>query len=216
MPAVCAIPGSPDIYGLGIRLSFYLLWFAALIGERFDGRYVKVLRAAELTLAYAVVVGLCMTADGGYLFAAEVYITMLLISTTVYLLIPRHTTDLVAWVRPDLRLAYQHDGFGVVVTLRCLFVLMVVGLQLWFWGTGVDSAEIDRNLRAQGGGCQAPQQFGFAFGPLELHGGGYRALNVVLMLALLAGGMIVGVMKARVINGRVSRRRRRAKYVSGI
>jgi hypothetical protein len=188
MSAVCTIAGNSDLYGHGIRVSFYLLWFAVLIGERFQEQHAKVLRGAELILAYAVFLGLVMATSSGYLFAAEAYITLLLISTTVYLLVPRHTSDLVAWIRPDLGLGSQHAGFGIVATARCLFVLIVISLHMWFWGTGVDSASIDRMLREQGGGCQPPQQFGFAFSPVELHLGGFRALNVLLMLALLSGG----------------------------
>lgn len=213
MSGICTIAGNADLYGLGIRVSFYLLWFAVLIGERFHDEHAKVLRGTELVFAYAVFLGLSMTASAGYLFAVEVYIATLLISTTVYLLVPRHTTDLVAWIRPDLGLGCRDRGFGVMVFLRCLFVLIVVGLQMWFWGTGVDSASIDRALRGQGGGCQPPVQVGFAFSPVELLNGGYRAMNVLLMLALLAGGVIIGAMKAGVRRRRVSRRRRKAKYV---
>ncbi|KAK4138847.1 hypothetical protein BT67DRAFT_24932 [Trichocladium antarcticum] len=208
--AVCTIAGNASVYGLGIRLSFYLLWFAVLIGERFREHHAKVLRGAELVLAYAVFLGLAMTTSSGHLFAAEVYVALLLISTTVYLLVPRHTSDLVAWIRPDLGLGAQHAGFGIVAAARCLFVLIVVGLQMWFWGTGVESAAIDRVLRAQGGGCQPPQQFGFGFGPVDLRLGGFRALNVLLMLALLAGGVVVGAMKAGVVGTKKSRRRRRS------
>lgn len=224
-PPLCTLPGTPDLYGLGIRASFYLLWFAVLLGERCHERHAQAPRAVELVLAYAVFLGLVTAASGGRLFAAELYIALLLISTTVYLLVPRHTTDLVAWIRPDLGLdpaRRRGAGLGFVGAARCLFVLLVVGLHLWFWGTGVGSASIDRNLRGQGEGegvlslvtCQPPSQVGFAFGPLEMDSGGFRALNVLLMLALLAGGIVIGAMKAGLIGGRKkSRRRRRAKYV---
>jgi hypothetical protein len=212
MTTLCTITGSPDLYGLGIRVSFYLLWFFVLIGERCHERHAQVPRAVELVLAYAVFLGLAMAASAGTVFAAEVYIALLLISTTVYLLVPRHTTDLVAWIRPDLGLGTQRGKFGFIGFARCLFVLIVISLHLWFWGTGVDSVDIDRALRQQGG-CQPPQQVGFAFGPVEMHSGGFRAMNVLLMLALLSGGVVIGAMQARVIRRRKSRRRRRAKYV---
>ncbi|KAK4150979.1 hypothetical protein C8A00DRAFT_45736 [Chaetomidium leptoderma] len=201
MSAVCTIAGTPNLYGLGIRVSFYLLWFFVLIGERCHERHAQVPRTVELILAYAVFLGLVMAASAGYLFAAEVYIALLLISTTVYLLVPRHTTDLAAWIRPDLGLGTRRGSFGFIGAARCLFVLIVISLHLWFWGAGVDSADIDRNLRGQGGccPCQPPQQVGFAFGSLEMRSGGFRALNVLLMLALLTGGVIIGAMKAGLV-----------------
>ncbi|KAG7289685.1 hypothetical protein NEMBOFW57_006061 [Staphylotrichum longicolle] len=171
---------TPTLYGLGIRVSFYLLWFFVLIGERCHERHAQVPRAVELVLAYAVFLSLAMAAAAGELFAAEVYIALLLISTTVYLLVPRHTTDLVAWIRPDLGLGTR-GRFGFLGAARCLFVLIV-----------------------------PPQQVGFAFGPVEMYSGGFRAMNVLLMLALLTGGVIIGSMKAGVIRKKKSRRRRRA------
>ncbi|KAK4104591.1 hypothetical protein N658DRAFT_419349 [Parathielavia hyrcaniae] len=208
MTTLCAIAGSPDLYGLGIRLSFYLLWFSVLIGERCHERHAQVPRAVELVLAYAVFLGLAMAASAGALFASEVYVALLLISTTVYLLVPRHTTDLVAWVRPDFGLGTQRGRFGFGAFTRSLFVLIVISLHFWFWGTGVNSVHVDRALREQG--CRPPPQVGFAFGPVDMHSGGFRAMNVLLMLALLTGGVIIGAMKAGVIRRRQSRRRRRA------
>ncbi|AEO57001.1 hypothetical protein MYCTH_2125988 [Thermothelomyces thermophilus ATCC 42464] len=215
MAPVCTIPGTPDLYGMGIRVSFYLLWFFVLIGERCHEQHAQVLRAAELVLAYAVFLGLAVAVSAGSLFAAEVYITLLLISTTVYLLVPRHTTDLMAWIRPDLGIGTQRGGFGVVRAARFLSVLIVIGLNLWFWGAGVKSTSIDRNLRDQGGccPCQPPAQVGFAFGPIEMQSGGFRAMNVLLMLALLAGGVIVGAMKTGLIKNRSRSRIRVLKEV---
>ncbi|KAL2171952.1 hypothetical protein VTG60DRAFT_1011 [Thermothelomyces hinnuleus] len=215
MAPVCTIPGTPDLYGMGIRVSFYLLWFFVLIGERCHEQHAQVLRAAELVLAYAVFLGLAVAVSAGSLFAAEVYITLLLISTTVYLLVPRHTTDLMAWIRSDLGIGTRRGRFGVVRAARFLFVLIVISLNLWFWGAGVKSTSINRNLRDQGGccPCQPPAQVGFAFGPIEMQSGGFRAMNVLLMLALLAGGVIVGAMKTGLIKNRSRSRIRVLKEV---
>ncbi|KAL2196158.1 hypothetical protein P885DRAFT_61355 [Corynascus similis CBS 632.67] len=193
---------------MGIRVSFYLLWFFVLVGERCHEQHAQVLRGVELVLAYAVFLGLAIAASGGDLFAAEVYIALLLISTTVYLLVPRHTADLMAWIRPDLGVGAQRSGCGFIGTVRFLFVLIVIGLHLWFWGTGVESTSIDRISRDQSG-CAPSVQVGFAFGPIDLHNGGFRAMNVLLMLALLAGGVAIGAMKAGLVGSKESRRRRK-------
>jgi len=217
MAQICTITGTPSLYGLGIRVSFYLLWFFVLFGERCHELHAQVPRAVELILAFSVFLGLVIAVSGGYLFAVEVYIALLLISTTVYLLVPRHTTDLVAWVRPDLGIGTKRGTCGFFGAARCLFVLTVISMNLWFWSTGVDSASIDWNLRNPGGccPCEPPLQVGFAFGPVDMYSGGFRAMNVLLMLALLAGGVVIGCMKAGVIWRKKSRRRRRAKYVEG-
>ncbi|KAK4251722.1 hypothetical protein C7999DRAFT_27799 [Corynascus novoguineensis] len=208
MAQACTIPGNPELYGMGIRVSFYLLWFFVLVGERCQEQHAQVLRGAELVLAYAVFLGLTIAASGGNLFAAEVYVALLLISTTVYLLVPRHTADLVAWIRPDFGVGAQRGGCGFIGTVRFLFVLIVIGLHFWFWGTGIESTSIDRISRDQSG-CAPSVQVGFAFGPIDLHNGGFRTMNVLLMLALLAGGVAIGAMKAGFIGSKESRRRRR-------
>jgi hypothetical protein len=215
MSTVCTISGTPNLYGLGIRVSFYLLWFFVLLGERCHKRHAQVPRAVELILAYAVFIGLVMAASAGRLFAAEVYVALLLISSTVYLLVPRHISDLAAWICPGMGLDTRRGGFDFAAVVRYLFVFIVISLNLWFWGAGVGSPSIDRNLRAPRGSdpCQPPQPVGFAFGPVEMHSGGFRALNVLLMLGLLTGSVLICAMKAGLIKRKRSRRRRRAKYV---
>lgn len=197
MSPTCTILGTPDLYGLGIRISFYLLWYFVLLGERCHERHAQVPRALELVFAYAVFLGLITAVAGGYLFAAEVYISLLLISTTVYLLVPRHTTDVLGCFRQDIRTRGRRNGFGAVAAARSMFVLAVISLHIWFWTVGVSSEDIDRSLRSKGAQdvCQAPQQVGFAFGPMELSSPGFRALNFLQMLTILIGGVIMGAMQ---------------------
>ncbi|KAL2118501.1 hypothetical protein VTJ04DRAFT_8161, partial [Mycothermus thermophilus] len=68
----CLPAGSTDLYGLGIRLSFYLLWFTVLIGERLHERHTQVPRAVELVMAYAVALGLMIAASKGVLAPVDV------------------------------------------------------------------------------------------------------------------------------------------------
>ncbi|KAH6627074.1 hypothetical protein B0J18DRAFT_489840 [Chaetomium sp. MPI-SDFR-AT-0129] len=227
MPLTCAILGTPDLYGLGIRVSFYLLWFFVLLGERCHERHAQVPRALELVLAYAVFLGLITAAAGGYLFAVEVYISLLLISTTVYLLVPRHTTDMLGFFWQDIETHGRRSGSSAVAAARSVFVLAVVILHIWFWVAGVSSEDIDRSLRGKGAqeGCQTPQQVGFAFGPMDLRSSGFRVLNFLLMLILLIGGVIMGAMQTGLLlkkrrSGPWARRRRsrraRMKALKGI
>ncbi|KAK3307980.1 uncharacterized protein B0T15DRAFT_523160 [Chaetomium strumarium] len=217
MSTVCTIQGSPNLYGLGIRVSFYLLWFFIPLAERWHEDHAGVPRAAELILALAVFIGLALALSDGYLFAVEVYIALLLLSTGIYLLVPRNVRHLVGWIRPDWGSGTRRSSFGIGGVIRFLFVLIIVSLQLWFWASGVESTSIDRNLRNPSGccPCEPPQQVGFIFGPVEMHSGGFRATNGLFMLGVLLGALIIGAMKAGVIRRRRARRRRRAKYVKG-
>jgi hypothetical protein len=216
MSTVCTIAGSPNLYGLGIRVSFYLLWLFIPLAERWHKHNAAVPRAVELILALAVFIGLGLAISDGYLFAVEVYIALLLISTGIYLLVPRHIRHLVGWIRPDWGLGTRRSSCGIVGVIRFLFVLIIVSLQLWFWASGVESTSIDRNLRNPSGccPCEPPQQVGFLLGPIDMHSGGFRVTSGLSMVGLLVGALIIAAMKAGVIRRR-SRRRRRAKYVKG-
>jgi len=92
-PSACSIPGHASTYGLGIRISFYLLWFGMLLAHSLSpvlffssGFRAEIpLRVAHLIIAYAVFIGLAMeTSSPARDFqAAEVYVTSLVLSLQV-------------------------------------------------------------------------------------------------------------------------------------
>ncbi|KAK4191469.1 hypothetical protein QBC35DRAFT_537454 [Podospora australis] len=191
----CSIAGTPDMYGLGIRVSFYLLWLSTLALEVLDQDHIIILHVGELVLDAAVLLGLIMTVSSGYLQAVEVYIIILLLSATAYLFFPRHVADVAMAICPHLGLKMktrsdEHYGSGAIVGgIRTFYGIFVIGLQLWFWTSGIDSPEIHRMLNEQPvPGCQ---QYGFLFGPIDLRSTTIKALNILLMFVALLGGFVV-------------------------
>ncbi|KAK3685888.1 hypothetical protein B0T22DRAFT_482812 [Podospora appendiculata] len=231
----CPIAGNPQLYGLGIRIAFYLLWLGILVSNLLieEGTGVRVLRAAHLVFSSAVVLGLVMsataaataTATATTLAAAEVYVMVLLVSTTAYFLVPLYLFRLASGCRPEWDpLAYVGDGhlrfvfgngrkrsdesehspfgFDPIVAGENLLWLVVAGVQLWFWCAGVAAFGVD--------GCV---QYGFLFAQVELGGEGFRAFNILVVLGLLGGTLALAVLDTG-RRGRRRRRRRRRRRVS--
>lgn len=182
MSAPCLIAGNPDMYGLGIRVSFYLMWICTLCLGLLEQEHIAILYVGELVLDAAVFLGLVMAASVGHLQAAEVYIVMLLLSTTVYLFFPRHAADLVMVICPHLGLRLNkraHENY--VAAARSLYGIVIVGLQLWFWISEVD-------YDGKGGSCQ---QFGFLFGPIDLNNAGLKAMHIIVLILALGCGVLI-------------------------
>ncbi|KAK4199360.1 hypothetical protein QBC40DRAFT_228031 [Triangularia verruculosa] len=193
----CSIPGQPALYGLGIRTAFYLLHLSTLLLELLEQEYIVLLLSTELVLDFALLLALILQVAAGSLHIVEVYILILLLSTTVYSFIPRHAADLAMAVCPHLGLKIKSRGdVDVLGVLRGCYGLVVVGVQVWFWGRGVDSVryEVDR---AAGGGVEGEkggrhcEEYGFLFGAVELGSGSMKGLNILLVLGMLIGGLVV-------------------------
>ncbi|KAK3327444.1 hypothetical protein B0T19DRAFT_484554 [Cercophora scortea] len=228
----CPIAGNPQLYGLGIRIAFYLLWLGILVSNLLieEGTGVRVLRAAHLVFSSAVVLGLAMSAAAAStaamtLVAPEVYVMILLVSTTAYFLVPLYLFRLASGCRPEWDpLAYVGDGhlrfvfgngrkrsdesehspfgFDPIVAGENMLWLVVAGVQLWFWCAGVEALGVE--------GCV---QYGFLFAQVELGGEGFRAFNILVVLGLLGGTMALAVLDTG-RRGRRRRRRRRRRRVS--
>ncbi|KAK0739958.1 hypothetical protein B0T21DRAFT_410268 [Apiosordaria backusii] len=194
----CPISGQPAMYGLGLRASFYLLHLSTLLLELLEQEYIVLLLSTELVLNFALLFALILQVAAGSLHIVEVYIIILLLSITVYLFIPRHVADLAMTFCPHLGLRIKTRGkVDVLGVLRGLYGLVVVGLQVWFWGRGVDSVNWG-NFESKGG-CRG---YGFLFGAMDLRAGGMKALNILLVLGMLIGGLVVVGCVKRVRRGR--------------
>lgn len=267
------LQGHPQIYGLGIRLSFYLLWFAILafnwLPAHLRGGFIA-LRIMLLVFSFAVFIGL-----GSYIssssassfasysssfppsslpsrevtagvsgegevrvIAGEVYVTLLLISSGIYFLLPLYLCRVItcclggccccrlgacwcggSWEETDYLLVRNNssgretpssawEGTGILVPLlEFIFLLLVIGMQFWFWWSGVGDLATPATAILEAEGCYG---YGFLFGKASLDDSNFRALNSVVVLAVLGGVVIFSGMDAGVC-GSTERNRRRRK-----
>ncbi|KAK5663058.1 hypothetical protein OQA88_6474 [Cercophora sp. LCS_1] len=198
---LCKIVGKPEYYGIGIRVSFYLLWAGLTLARWLcEPTLFIVLLVTHFIYACAVFLGLVITiTTSTALSAAEVYLTMVLISgLACYVRIPYYIWRVATCFhkKMDSGFYYYHLGFKdadtetmsgpyVYGVMETCFMACVVGLQMWFWFSGVESSDLHHNGRDYGGvPCELQDQVGFVFRPAALSSPGFRAFNLVLIFAI--------------------------------
>lgn len=178
--AACHITGHPDTYGLGIRIAFYIQWFGMIFASwlpESDALNLKFLNG--LTIA-ATSVGLAL--DLGTLQPAEIYVVLLLVCGTLYFLVPVYLWRLITCCHPwwdterwsRMRMGWLFkSGMGLMLGA-------LLGLQIWFWCTGVYERPTGTDTSCQ--------QYGFLFGQVQLDSPAITAVNIILSLAILLVG----------------------------
>lgn len=186
--ATCQITGHADVYGLGIRTAFYIQWFGMILAYWLLESDALNLQLLNVLTVAAVSVGLAI--DVTNLQPAEVYVTLLLTCGTLYFLAPVFLWQILTCWRPwwNPQLWRRVRAGWLMRTALTLMLGALLGLQIWFWCTGV-------YIRPTGPGADADagcDQYGFLFGQVRLDDPGVTAINIIIYLAML----LVGIVKA--------------------
>ncbi|KAG4428293.1 hypothetical protein IFR05_016222 [Cadophora sp. M221] len=125
----CHLYGDPDIYGIGIRISFYLQWFSILVAVFFnEADEIVITRRTFNVVALAVLINTYISTTNGSLAALEVFIVCtLVLSLSIYCMIPfggshRHDTPS---INPFESAAFYKDpiGIGILLLIDSAFLL---------------------------------------------------------------------------------------------
>ncbi|KAF2708699.1 hypothetical protein K504DRAFT_364987, partial [Pleomassaria siparia CBS 279.74] len=168
--AVCSIQGSADMYGLGIRLGYYLQWFGAILAAWIAPSEVKNLRFSIDMFASASFLALIiLTArPDDSLQPAETYIILLLMFGAYLAMAPIYLWRLFTKCNPywdPTRFPLANPG-ALSANLGFSLVVGVLCFQYWFWSARVSTLNaVD---------CQ---QYGFFFAKLRLNSRVSIALN---------------------------------------
>jgi hypothetical protein len=200
----CNFNGNSDMYGLGIRLGFYLQWFAGVLANLLVEGKDRERRAAmkdevkgvRFTLALFVAATflalLIQTiVDVRNLQVVDVYVTLLLTFGAYLSLIPIYLWRIVTCFKAEWDpTRFPRVASGAVYTnLTLCLLLAVTSFQLWFWFARVP--------QLTGLPCQ---EYGFLFTKVQLNSVASRLLNIILsfLLGLLAFYLLlVGYLKIR-------------------
>lgn len=169
--------GNSDMYGLGIRLGFYLQWLAgalaALLNIRSD---IVAVRSCLFAFTLAVFIAIIVqTTRSPTLTSADIFITLLLCFGYFYSLpfkLLMKNTRVVASLEFD---ALQH-----------MLLLAVSGYKLWFWSTGVMHSKNPYNCK----------EFGFPFRRHKLDSPNVRAFYLVTDCFVI---ITVAWMRSRIV-----------------
>lgn len=173
----CSMDGNRDLYGRGIRLSFYLQWISTLLVTLFKQEEEQLMRVVNLILQLAVSAALLFLTVNNELYAFEAMIAF--------------------WLLFGALSSLTGDGFNPLKTLgglaRTMMYAALSGYGLWFWYKGgVDG------LKA------TPCEEFLFYGKATTSNAGFRTFGkVVSILGLVVcGGLMVwtlamGTRKAR-------------------
>lgn len=205
--AVCKFEGKPDMYGLGIRLGFYLSWAAAIFAAWLVPDKVEELRYTIDTLVAAVFLSvIILTArDVNSLEQAEGYIMLLLMFGAYLSLIPTYLLrlltgcdrywDAARFPRTDLRALAGNQSFVLLIG--------VLVYQYWFWFARVPGLN-KRDCR----------EYGFFFGPFRLNSPAFVAINAILYVFLGLICLYILAMLLRTMAGQIDDEDRPKREIS--
>ena len=182
--AVCSFAGNTDMYGLGIRIGFYLQWFAVDLASWLAPSEVNGIRLTVSIFIAATFLALIIqvSLNVSNLQVVEVYIILLLTFGYYLFFVPLYTWRLLVGYDPALDpFRFPHVWPGRVYSaLNFLLLVAVASFQLWFWFARVP--------QLNGQSCQ---EYGFFFAKIRMNKKGFEVLNIVFYFLLLSSCAIV-------------------------
>ncbi|KAK4163832.1 hypothetical protein QBC43DRAFT_289392 [Cladorrhinum sp. PSN259] len=175
----CAIPGNSDMYGIGIRLGFYLQWLASVLANfLMIEAEIKSSQFSLLSYTGAVIIALAVQSAQKTATDLDTYIVLFLCFGASYAQVPiflwRILTCFDANLDPTRWRAASSSTFLNVFSTLVLVAIAV--LQYVFWtGLPAESAK----------DAEECQRYGFLFVPVSLYGTALKAVNLTLLTLLL-------------------------------
>lgn len=195
-PLACDFVGNSDIYGIGIRIGFYLQTTATALSIFIQSNYKGVQSSSFTTNQWfgtALLIALCYTTAKGSLFASEIYVASILLVATFHQ--PKHLDK-----TPKIRSASSIGNYGengssateleytlghrrslITEGLLCLAHGGCIGYLLWYWFKGVFSEK-------RPGNCQ---DYAFFFARVRLDGWVVWPMRVYLIYKAFAEAVLV-------------------------
>lgn len=193
-----------DMYGLGIRISSYVQWSAAIVFQRKGPKSLPEIRLLGLLLSGGVTIGLLHQTGQGKLDAAAIYILLLLATGPHMFLVPVYMWRALTCFDPlwnPLR-GYQEEQLRAFRVLNMVLILTASSVGVWFYTTHLPALNRD---------CV---QYGFMFGKATLDDNApFAALNALLYLLMLltCATIVLGRACCRAEESRRRRRRLRGR-----
>ena len=173
MSAPCRIAGDADMYGLGIRVGFYLQWYARIASTWLARGEVSNMRTSNSLFLAATFLALVTKTvrNPTELQATEVYVVLLFAFGSFAMLLPATVVRVLTWNKPqwDPWRTQRVPSSKMHKFLFNVLIFMVSMFGLWFWAAGIHV-----NPRPDCG------EYGFLFHKVALRARWFRALNVAL------------------------------------
>lgn len=190
--ATCEWPGNSDMYGLGIRVGFYIQWYGIIIAPWIADGEVLGLRFSNAMFIAATFLALIIQTSSNALSAVDIYIVLLLTFGAFFWFLPLYLWRLVIGCNPLLdptRWPLVPSG-PLYSALYFTLLVAVACYQLWFWANGLNSSV------PPPANCT---EYGFLFSMVPLHQSGFVAFNIICSLTLLLIAFAMLVFQTRAI-----------------
>ena len=165
------------MYGIGIRIGFYLQWYTNILASWVAPREADGLDFSNTVFITATFIALIIQTIRHRLITVEIYIILLLCFGGYIYLVPLYAWRILTgcnpmldpsrWSRVVKSKFFSLVNFWMLISVSCF--------QLWFWFSEV--SRLDQN-----NGCQT---YGFLFSKVPLSGKTFIVLNIILQFLLL-------------------------------
>ncbi|OHF01519.1 hypothetical protein CORC01_03275 [Colletotrichum orchidophilum] len=202
--ASCQVQGEPDLYGLGIRVAFYIQWFGAIVIEYLGMADLPDIRLIGLLFSAAAFLGLIIKLSvATALQPADVYIVLLLAMGIYLPLVPLYLWkaatcfnrywDPFRWSEETPSPAFKGLNFTLL--------LAIASLAVWYWCSFAPEHP-----------CSG-EQYGFFFSRVSLGNKAFVAFNAIMYFVILFVCLVVFLRKVgwKVPFWRERRKKRRVK-----
>jgi hypothetical protein len=200
----CKFAGNADMYGLGIRLGYYLQWYGGIFASLLAPEEVPGARFALGLFISATFLALVIQTVQHGLYEVEIYIILLLTFGAYLFIIPSLLWRLATGCQPLL----DPSRFPLVdpgpthSDLHTLLILAVTAYQLWFWFVKIPN--LDRLS------CRF---YGFAFAKVPLNNRAFQVVNIVLYFILGVAVLVLFTLRLNsMMKGPEDERRRAIQW----
>ncbi|KAF2258558.1 hypothetical protein CC78DRAFT_526147 [Lojkania enalia] len=176
----CGFEGNQDMYGMGIRIGYYLQWYGAILASWIAPEESQGLRIANslfVTATFLALVILTVRANTPEdIPIVETYIILFLAFGSYLVLVPIYIWRLFTGCNPlwdPTRFPRVNPG-RVYSVCNTLLLVTVLIFQIWFWAHQVPKLNE-----------QECRQWGFFFWKFELNRKTFIALNIIPSIFLL-------------------------------
>ena len=166
------------MYGLGIRVGFYLQWFGSIAAEWLAKEEALALSFTNSFFIAAIFLALLIQTSANSLSTVDIYIILLLTYGAFYYFVPLYIWRLFTGCSPfwDPSRWPRVPTSRVYSILTFMLLVAVASFQMWFWCTGINI------LPGSPPGCS---EYGFFLVMVPLNNSGFVAVNILLNLGLL-------------------------------
>ncbi|KAI0400633.1 hypothetical protein F4802DRAFT_475354 [Xylaria palmicola] len=172
----CAFKGNADLYGLGIRIGFYLQWYGTIVAEWLAPKEVPNFRSTNTAFITATFIAVIILRNS--LFMPEIYIVLLLFfGSTIFNLFVftwRLLTNFDHNWDPT-RFKTSKPRGRVASLFWSLLLIAELSFSLWFWAVRIPMLDEEP--------CE---RYGFIFYKVQLNSLGFRILHLAIASLLMA------------------------------